>query len=122
MAILFSVGCIEIPGSPYNDEAAGEQHLPDPGPTLQPHTDKGSLDDNELGPDERTPEDPDILPVELPDTCENHCECPSGYDCINTRCVLGEMPIYCCSHPECPAGQHCWAKNGAANTCPEPSD
>jgi hypothetical protein len=56
--------------------------------------------------------------INLPESCQIHCECPAGYDCINTRCVLGDMPIYCCSADDCPQGEACWFEDGLSSACP----
>ena len=58
--------------------------------------------------------------VSVPPSCGTHCDCPPGYDCINERCVLGELAIQCCTHPECPAGERCWSEAGLEGVCGDP--
>ena len=120
MAMLFSVGCIEIPEAPESGENPQAKGGNGPGNTIQPREERGNNDGTGLRPTEHSPEVD--TPVELPESCETHCNCPAGYDCINLRCVLGDMHIYCCTHSDCPSAKECWYGDGTQGFCPESSD
>lgn len=64
------------------------------------------LDAGGLGPD-----------VEVPTSCNTHCDCPAGWDCINGRCRLGELAILCCGAGGCPVGETCWTAEGVRGVC-----
>ena len=116
--LSLALGCIEVT-IPSDDDGSGVDGSidgtvnpgtggttaagPDPGPDLENVTGTGGgMTTGE---------------IELPDSCESHCDCPPAYDCINLRCVQGDEAIQCCSHPGCPPGEACWSKDGTPGEC-----
>jgi len=117
--LLVSTGCIEVEipagGGPPGDNptATGNPIVNPPDPAVTDGPDSASLNavDNGGGSGED--------PIDLPESCGSHCDCPQEFDCINARCVRGEQPIHCCAKPECPAATKCWFKDGTPGSCTE---
>lgn len=52
-------------------------------------------------------------------TCQSACDCPSGQQCQQGRCVLGDSLLYCCSQTgmDCPNHQVCEDENLQMGQC-----
>ncbi|MFT5433435.1 MAG: hypothetical protein ACI9OJ_004141 [Myxococcota bacterium] len=116
-----TVGCIgvTIPAEETSGEDTGSSTgtpvvTPDGQPPLGgPDAGSGTLTPTDTGQAD------DDAGVELPPSCDTHCDCPPAFDCINHVCVTGKQPTQCCSHPKCPPGDLCWTAGGVKGVCAE---
>ncbi len=119
---LFALGCVEIT-IPADAAGSGSSGLPRD-PSVVPWTPDYSPDAVQVGADTADYTLADAsrgdTAVILPAECATHCDCPGGWDCINTRCTLGELPILCCAGSECPSGETCWSETGVRGVCGAP--
>lgn len=116
-----TVGCIDvtIPAEETNGEDTGSTT----GTVVVPPEGQPPLGGPDAGGGTLTPTDAGQAEgdagVELPPSCDTHCDCPPDFDCINNVCVMGNLPIQCCSHPKCPSGERCWSADGVEGVCAE---
>ena len=68
----------------------------------------------------------DLKPDDLPDVppppeCEHLCDCESGEECVEGRCVeAGGLVPYCCEDPDCPPQTECINRDNTDGLCGEP--
>lgn len=121
LVLLITSGCIEV--TIPADDAGSSRQPPTGEPRVTPGTPTTSMDDVSAFPgpglellDSRGSSDSGTPVV----ACVTHCDCAGGQDCINGRCVSGELSIYCCGSVDCPAGSDCWSADGDPGLCGSP--
>lgn len=118
---LLALGCIEV--TIPADDAGPSRQPPNGDPRVTPGTPTTPMDDVSALPgpglellDSGGTADAGVVVV----ACVTHCDCVGGHDCINGRCISGELSIYCCGSGDCPLGSDCWSAAGDPGVCGAP--